>query len=207
MYLICQSTVEDEQLTYPLIMLNTFAQDLCRILQHSYWERPHWKELKPSFVQLCESIAAYVDYLAMKNKRTKLNHRSPTPVRELGENLHIKFISAADNDSVPEVLHPINDYICGITEYTSVALLNYTPHEPVKKLRYINTLESSGLCSPCMLMIYTPGGNVGNIHFLWKVPSGRDIAEYYEKSQAEIENVKTHLPIFHTRAMHENLHV
>jgi hypothetical protein len=67
--------------------LQSFVEDLSMILDCSYWERLQWKKLKSSVIQLCDSLASYVEYLSQKNKRTKLNHQSPTPVRDISDNL------------------------------------------------------------------------------------------------------------------------
>lgn len=156
-------------------------------------------------MQLCESIAAYVDYLTKKNKRTRANHRSPTPVRDLGENIRLKFIPSASDGKISELLIPLNDRICEVADYSPVSLIDYVPHEPVKKLRYISLLVSTGLACSCILLVYSPGGNVGNIHFLWKVSDDQDIAECFQQSQGQIELIKQSIPTYHTRAMRASM--
>ncbi len=184
--------------------LNGFAQDLCTILHHSYWDRPHWRELKLPVTQLCESIASYVDYLAMKNKRAKQNHRSPTPVRELGSNIRLKLLPVAETD-IPISLQPIDNAICGNSAYSYVPLMDYLPDEVVKKHRFIGLLESTGLSQPCILLIYLPGGNVGNMHFIWKVQDKLEASECFEQSQVVIESIKKSIPTYHTRAMRTSM--
>ena len=44
------------------------------------------------------------------------------------------------------------------------------------------------------------GSNIGNLHFLWKVPGG-DPSKCFEKSLPTVEAVKKVLPHYHTRAM------
>ena len=179
--------------------LNGFVQDLCTILQHPYWDREQWKELKSSVTELCESLAGYVEYLQMKNKRSKINHRSPTPVRELGENIRLKFLPKAD--TIQEQLQPINSLIHEKPSYTCLPLMDYTPNDPIKKHRFMATLESTGLSVSCILLVYQPGSNIGNMQFLWKVPDDQDVSECFEHSQTVIERVKQCLPVYHTRAM------
>ncbi len=180
--------------------LNGFVQDLCTILQQPYWDREHWKELKLPVIELCESLAGYVEYLRMKNKRSKINHRSPTPIRELGENIRLKFLPKADCGT-QEQLQPINTWIHENPTYTYLSLMDYTPTDPIKKHRFIATLESTGLSSSCILLVYQPGSNIGNMQFLWKVPDDQDFSECFELSQAVVERSKQCLPVYHTRAM------
>ena len=63
--------------------LHDFSLDLTTLLQLPLWERSGWVEMKTIFNDLLISLATYVEYLAQKNKRMKLDHRSPTPVREI----------------------------------------------------------------------------------------------------------------------------
>ncbi len=93
---ICQNIANEEQPTYLLIS----SMALCKIFAHQpYWDREQWKESKLPVTELCRSLAGYVEYLQMKNKRSKINHRSPTPIRELGENIGLKFLPKADKNS------------------------------------------------------------------------------------------------------------
>ena len=179
--------------------LNYFVQDLCTILHHSYWDRLNWREIKPSITQLCESLAGYIEYLFMKNKRAKINHRSPTPVRELGENLRIKFLPASECE-IHSSLQPMNDLLLEKPVYEYVSLVDHVPSDPVKRHRFIQLFESSGLSFSSILLVYLPEGNAGNLHFLWKVPDSGEFNEFLEHSQAVIEAVKKNFPIYHTRA-------
>jgi hypothetical protein len=50
------------------------------------------------------------------------------------------------------------------------------------------------------MLVYAPGSNIGNFHFLWKVPSNADVTECFEQSQSSIEQAKEHIPTYHSRA-------
>ena len=58
--LLCTTFIENEE------QRNFFSRSSPSSLAWS------WEEFKPSVVELCDSIASYVDYLAMKNKKDKL---------------------------------------------------------------------------------------------------------------------------------------
>ena len=78
------------------------------------------------------------------------------------------------------------------------------PSNPVQKYRTIESLTSDagGFTFHCVLLVYTPGSNIGNQHFLWKVPVDCDFSTVFEQSQVVIEKVKALIPQYHTRAMH-----
>ena len=55
--------------------------------------------------------------------------------------------------------------------------------------------------------MYSPGSNIGNVHFLWKVPDDTTILDCFEQSVASIESAKQQLPVFHTRAMRQEMFI
>ena len=96
-----------------------------------------------------------------------------------------------------------NSLITGKDYYETTYISTHFRSNCVQKHRIVNSIISDGCCSstPCMLLIYSPGNNVGNLHFLWKVPPNAEIAECFERSQPVIEQTKTTFPVFHSRAM------
>ena len=53
-----------------------------------------------------------------------------------------------------------------------------------------------------LLLTYSHGNNVGNLHFLWKVSGS---SEDLSLSQCAIEKAKEEIPVYHTRAMRRAL--
>ena len=141
------------------------------------------------------------DHLVEKNKKSKENHRSPTPVRELSEHLTLKLLKASESP-VPSSLKAIDELVSGLSVYTHTSIDHLLPLESLKKHRRVTLLIESGLSCPVMLLIYSPGGSIANLQFMWPVPQDvTDEAMYFESSQATIERIKPQLPIFHTRTM------
>ena len=156
-------------LILPLTITQAFVEDLCLILDSNYWERPHWKQIKPSVSQLCDGIASYVEHLSQKNKRAKINHRSPTTIRELSDNM-IKYFESIPESDVLQIHKPIDDLLANQLPYSPLSIQEHIPDNPVKKYRFLNLLDSSGLSNSCMLLMYNPGSNLGKIAFIWNVP-------------------------------------
>ena len=180
--------------------LREYALELSQLLLENYWERDNWRNIKPHFVDLFSSLSCYCDYLVEKNKKSKENHRSPTPVRELSEHLTLKFLEASK--SVPSSLHAIDELVSSLPLYTHTSIDHLLPSESLRKHRLVTSLIESGLSCPTMLLIYSPGGSIANLQFMWQVPQDvTDQTVYFESSQATIERIKALLPTFHTRAM------
>ena len=80
------------------------------------------------------------------------------------------------------------------------------PSDPLKKHQTVATLVACSLKFPTVLLVYSPGSNVGNLHFLWRVPADTEMNDVFEKSQSVIEKVKCGIPQFHTCAMHKEMY-
>lgn len=185
--------------------LREFSLDLSTLLLGNFWDRNGWRDIKQQLVDLLESLTSYSDHLIEKNKRAKINHRSPTPVRELSENMHLKFLPPSD-EPVPAALQVIDELLQSHAEYKYLSISHLLPLDWLKKNRLLNLLISAGLSSPSMLLIYSPGGGIRNLQFLWRLPQQYDdVNILFERSQPLIEEIKSKLPIFHTRAMRTSM--
>ena len=88
------------------------------------------------------------------------------------------------------------------TDYSYKFINDYTPDDPVRRFRYIENLKN-GMNIPCMLLSYSPGSNIGNQYYLWKINGDND---NFTRSQQVIEAVKANIPIYHTRAMRKAMY-
>ena len=181
--------------------LQDFSLELSTQLQISLWDRPVWIELKPTFTALLFSLTSYTEYLVKKNKRVKMDHRSPTPVRDISEHMHLKLVASSSESINSPILTTINDCLLSRQLYEVTYVSHLLPCDSVQKHRAVNTLISNGLNFSVIILVYAPGGNVGNFHFIWKVPSDATVAECFERSQSAVEEVKQQLPVYHSRAM------
>lgn len=180
--------------------LKEFAMDLSQILLQCYWDRENWRNIKEHLVALFSSLSCYSEHLFEKNKSMKQNHRSPTPVRELSEHLTLKFLERSED--VPPSLIAIDQLVTGLPMYIHSSIDYLLPSDSLKKHRLVNSLIQEGLSCPSMLLIYSPGGSIANLYFMWQVPCDLpDKVLYFEDSQATIERIRVLLPTFHTRAM------
>jgi hypothetical protein len=182
--------------------LQDYSLKLSTLLLKPYWERPPWPLLKSHFCDLMQSLSSYAEYLCRKNKYMKSNHRSPTPIRDVADNIHLKFLEPCDDAySLMPPVKVLNDILFEKEEYVCTSINHLIPSDPVAKHRFINMLQSSGLSFPAMLLVYAPGSNVGNLHFMWKTSAEANPSDCFEKSQHAVEQAKKEIPIYHTRSM------
>ena len=62
----------------------------------------------------------------------------------------------------------------------------------------------SGLSFRTAILTYSHGNNIGNLSFIWKVPSDSSEADIISRSQTVIEQCKESVPSFHTRLMRQS---
>jgi hypothetical protein len=182
-------------------VLCDFAISLSLILNENYWERNHWMNIKQHFLDLCSSLSSYSDYLVSKNKKSKENHKSSTAIREFSEHLHLKFLSPSSSMCLPSSLQAIDDLVLNLPTYTYTQIDDLLPANSLQKCRLMNLLNSTGLSCPSMLLTYSPGGSIANLHSIWQLPQEHDPTVYFDKSQSQVEEIKKVLPQIHTRAM------
>ena len=61
--------------------------------------------------------------------------------------------------------------------YEVTYISHLLPSDCIQKHRAVNCLIRNGLSFSRILLAYAPGSNVGNFHFLWKIPSDADVTE------------------------------
>ena len=86
-----------------------------------------------------------------------------------------------------------------LEHFQSVLVNEFSPDDSYKRYEYMRKLKALGLHFPSALLIYSHGNNIGNLSFLWRVPSQDESS--YSKWMSEIEHVKLLLPSYKTRAM------
>ena len=182
--------------------LNSLTSSLFRILQASFWSKTCFKWLHDQTQVLAKSLAGYSDYLSSQKKLMKTIHARTVPVRELSDALAIKYVQPCNQIPLPKF-----DLLVSCVEeanhFKFLSLNEFTPAQPTLKYEYIHSLERNGIRSPIMLLIHSSGNNVGNLHFVWKVPLENSLEANFEESLGVIEQIKPRLPQFHTRAMRQ----
>ena len=183
-------------------VLQSMSEHLFFCLQASYWSRCEWMELKTDVESLAQCLSQYTDYLECSKKRAMTNHYSKSSVHEVAENINFQFlpVSRTKSSSLLELqsrLEQVSDF-----QYVAVEDVISTVDSRAK-YNLIKRMKSNGFPFPTALLSYTHGNNVGNLHFIWKVPSA-DVTSFSE-SQKVIETIKISIPIFHTRAMRQEM--
>ena len=150
---------------------------------------------------LAESVSDYATYLIDHNEKIKRLHLSIQPPRNVSDNLVFQFLPCIDSSH--HILDRLSSKLQSKENYDFLVVEEVCPSEPRKKYEYLEKLKS-GLSNVCVAMLtYTHGNNVGNVHFVWKVPDYSSDA--FSQSLRTIEKAKEFIPVFHTRSMRNAL--
>ena len=178
--------------------LEALASKLFEVLQLSFLHRPRWVEMKANLETLAHSLSKYSNMLREKSKTMKLVHTSSNPWRSLSKGLDLFYLASIANVALEEI-RALNTKVVEAGPYQFLDLNDYAPSESKKRYHFIKELKN-GIGVPAILLVYSPGNNVGNSHFIWHVPDS-SLDEAIKNSQTVIEEIKVKLPVFHSRLM------
>ena len=133
-------------------------------------------------------------------------HSLVSPVQQVSDSMSVKFVKASTGVlSCNTRLEMLSSCLTDKSEYEFVSLCDFLPDASRACYEYIQTLESNGLPYPIMLLTHSSGNNIGNLHFVWKLPAGKSIEATFEESVRTVEDIKQILPRYHTRAMRREM--
>ena len=155
---------------------------------------------------MARSVAFYADYLSSQRKKMNTLHSLVSPVQQLSDSMSSKFIKTLSGVlSCNTRQENLSSCLRDKSEYEFLSLCDFLHDTSRARFEYIQTLESNGLPYPIMLLTHSSGNNIGNLHFVWKLPPGKSIESTFEESVRTVEDIKQFLPRYHTRAMRREM--
>lgn len=127
----------------------------------------------------------------------ELIHKSPEIVRTVGENLTVRYTHA--RVLPPAYFSPLSDAVVSAGLDAPVEIGRILPTDRRRRYDWVEELRK-GLCVPLVHVTYSPGSNVGNIHWIWQ-SDATSIDNALQTVQPIIKRLKQSIPQYHTRAM------
>lgn len=180
--------------------IDEFASMMQNYTMSSWMQQEEWAPFKQNLLKLVESLASYSAYLTMKNKVMKAHHASPEPVSSFEDSCCLKYI--APTSSISPLLTDIDQALDKYEFYQPLSVKDFSPKEKRRLYLFIRELEQ-GLSKPMFLLTYSHGSNVGNYHFIWKVPESLHSEACSLENARIIGEIKKQIPVYHTRAMRQ----
>ena len=144
--------------------LSGIHQFLFGLLQVSFLQQEKWKGFSTELTTPVKSIAQYCDYLSAQSKKSRLQHRSPTPIRSLADSLCVKYIKECTRSSYLPCFDELNKTLEEKQPYVFVFLNNFTPDDSQKSYKFLQSLERSGCNFSIVITTHSSGSNTGNIY-------------------------------------------
>ena len=117
----------------------------------------------------------------------KLSHSSEVPVRKLTDYLSIEIIK--QNQVVPPCHKSLSKALSQTEVYKHLSVREFCPTKVQPHYRFIQRLKA-GLDVPFVLLTYSPGNNMGNLHFAWTFESTGSTETVFQKSLPVIDTLK-----------------
>ena len=156
--------------------------------------------MKLDIQSLATLLSDYATYLREQNKKAKYIQSFTHPVRSIAYNLYFRFLPRCE--TTPSLLTGLESRLAEKNEFEYVVVEDICPSDPRRKYEYLQMMKSSGLALNAAMLTYMHGNNMGNTHFMWKVPKqGSDSSQSHRTIEAVGEQIRT----FHTRAMRHSL--
>ena len=109
------------------------------------------------------------------------------------------------SNSVPSLLNELEMVLSDKDIFEFVSVESGCPQDARKKYEYLSLLKR-GLSVHTAKLTYSHGNSVGNLNFIWKIPSANSDENILSQSQHVIEICKQKIPSFHTRLMRQTLY-
>ena len=145
--------------------LNLVSSHIFDCLQANYWSEKHWSAFKGEVEQLAQSIHKYSEYLKRSCKKSSFCQARFTPVRQ------VSFQFLPQCSSLQPILSELSVKLQECACYKYLAVEDFSPSRSFSKYNYTQCMKSHGFPFPAVLVTYAHGNNIGNLNFVWRVPS------------------------------------
>ena len=168
--------------------LEMLLSTLFHNLQKSFWSCEQSKPLYKNTEQLARSIASYADYISSQRKKMNTLHSLLLPVRRISDSMSVTFVKTSTGVlSCNTRLEMLSSCLRDKSAYEFVSLCDFLSGVSRARYDYIQALEKNGLLHPIMLLTHS---SVGNLHFIWKLPTDKLIEAIFEECVQTVEAVR-----------------
>ena len=117
---------------------------------------------------------------------------------------NVRYV-AARSDAVSPLSSNLNTAVSNSPMYKKIHVNDYPPKDRRQRYLYVQELER-GLSSSIFFFTYSHGSSVGNNLFIWRAPDHVSAEACSVENLRLIEEIKSQIPTFHTRAMKQEFY-
>ena len=158
-----------------------------------------WKTFKAEVEILARMLQKYADIISEKRLKMLELHTSQEQVRTIANSMTVQHLAA--RHTLEQCLQDLSSAVEEAGPDVPVPLENFLPNDRRRRYEYIEHVKT-GLKMPTVLVTYSPGGNIGSLHWIWHTTC-TDISSALQSCQPILESIRSDIPQFHTRAMRQ----
>lgn len=152
---------------------------------------------------LAISLQTYADYLDEKNDDQKKRQMTSLPPRQVGKHAWMEIIEPGDD--IPRRYLTLDQKLRQLDCYEHILFSEHLhTDKPLNYSERFHYFERLQLTVPACILSYCPGGGIGKLRYLWKVPENSSSSEILQLSMPIYDRLKEYLPEYHTRQMRKD---
>ncbi len=161
-----------------------------------WMKRSEWATVKTATEDLVESIERYA--FELSGKKAAVARRNDTRIDCASDDIAFSALNVIVQ--YPVFLGPLIEALKDKECYDPVFVRDYAPIDRRERYSYIRQLEK-GLPVKSIMVTKAFGSNIGNYHYVWKIPQHVTIENILCENQRVLQQIISQLPKYHTRCM------
>ena len=179
------------------VELDRHVQALSGVLSQPWCHKAHFKRLQSELLSLDEVMKKYGNYLRKHSESMKLVHASPSPVRDVEDNILLEFHSSV---SVRDPQYSqVQQKLMSLPLYTPVFVNDYAPIDRFVRKHWVDKLQVE---FSIQMYRYCHGNCLGTMTFVWRVPT--DSPEDPTSTAKAIADLNSKQKLYCTRQMRKD---
>jgi len=148
---------------------------------------------------LARMLQKYANIVSEKKLKMMELHSSPEQVYMIANSMTVQYL--ATRHTLEQCLKGLSSAVEEAGPDVLVPLENFLPSERCRRYEYMEHVKAR-MNMPTVLVTYSPGGNIGNLHWIWHTTC-TDISSPLQSCHPILESIRSDIPQFHTRAMRQ----
>ena len=139
---------------------------------------------------LARMLQRYADIISEKRLKMMELHSSSEQVRTIANSMTVQHLAA--RHTLDQCLQGLSSAIEEAGPNVPVCLENFLPSDRRRRYEYTEHVKA-GMNLPTVLVTYSPGGNIGNLRWIWHTTC-TDISSALQSCQPILESIRSDIP-------------
>ena len=178
--------------------LEAHSSSLYTLASSSYLKRQKWQSVYEAVLKLAEGLRQYSNCLRKQIEAVAESEAKRSCVQNDVDELVVLSATSVIKPTLAARYKSLHAALLHSTDYEPILLEDHSPTERRQKHEY-----KAGIVVPVRSVQYTYTGSRNHISFIWRIPNDLTETELLQKNVSILQQIKTCLPKYHTRAMRQ----